>query len=159
MVKVKIGAGAALVFWGLLFLGTARVLAQAASGTQVVRPESREKACETCEMMANKGQGTEESKDRLAGMYREHSQIDQKHQEMQEEIQRQLIALRKHALELQQMTSTVLATILDQRLEMQAEMKAHQSRMRAEEMDGIEGQKEELPVEPKKKVHGSELEL
>lgn len=81
----------------------------------------------------------------MAEMQKMHEQMEKMHEEMSQELQKQITALREHSKAMegisdekqllaelkkhQQMTDTVLATMLEQHEKMHAQMKAHHEKM------------------------------
>ena len=80
-------------------------------------------------------------------MHQHHEQMEKMRQEMNQELQKQMTALREHAKEMdgisdekqlltemkkhQQMTDTLLGTMLEQREKMHAQMEEHYAQMRS----------------------------
>ncbi|MGE0823485.1 MAG: hypothetical protein AB7G75_24340 [Candidatus Binatia bacterium] len=83
----------------------------------------------------------------MADMHKHHQEMEKMHKEMGQELQKQMIALREHSKEMegisdekqlltelkkhQQMTDTLLSTMLEQREKMHAQMHEHHEQMRS----------------------------
>jgi hypothetical protein len=144
--KIIGGIGAALIVCGTMFFGSVPVLAQGKMGGME----------EGSGMMGMPGmRGKEQRQSMMAEMQRMHEQMGAMRQEMAQELQKQMTALREHTKAMEgitdekqlmgemkkhlQMTDEVLETMLEQREKMHANMKEHREQMRSRMMKGMEG--------------------
>jgi len=127
--------GAGLAISGLLLLSPAPLLAQASPQGQMGH-------------MGMQGMmGTEQSQGMMAEMQQRHEQMEKMHQEMTQELQKQMTALREHTKAMegmsdekqlltemkkhQRMTDALLGTMLEQREKMHAQMQRRHEQMRS----------------------------
>ena len=148
--KIISGIGAALIVCGVMFFGAVPVLAQGEMGGM------EESLGESPGMMGMHGMmGKEQRQSMMAEMQRMHEQMEAMRQEMMQELQKQMTALREHTKAMagitdeeqlmgemkkhMQMTDEVLGTMLEQREKMHARMKERQEQMRSRMMERMEG--------------------
>jgi hypothetical protein len=103
--------------------------------------------------------GKEKGQGMMAEMQKMHEQREKMHQEVTQELQKQMTALREHTKAMegindeqqlraemkkhQQMTDTFLGIMLEQREKMHAQMKAHHEQMQSQRGKTQQGEKKE----------------
>ncbi len=132
--------GTGLLVGGLILTHPFSVAAQEAPPAQQEKPTEK--------MGMHGMMGKEHMPGMRAEMQKMHEQMKAMRQEMTQELQKQLTALREHAKAMegisdekqlltemkkhQQMTDTLLGTMVEQREKMHAQMKAHHEQMRGQ---------------------------